>query len=166
MDPRMAAELTKRVQGKCVYFLDTLQMFQLLEKTRTAKTRHNYWRFCKSRPPILRCLHIEYAIPNIFASRLSLIIPSTVIPCCYSHVSTGVCSTPCCSPVDSPVVTIICKRPIVCKGRPRYECWQKQFPSSTPCRVISGANSASRPSPTCKIWGVRRLEQNIVQSTQ
>jgi hypothetical protein len=118
MDPRMAAELTKRVQGKCVAFLYIIQRqyMQLLEKTRTAKARHNYWRFCKGRPPLLRCLHIEYTVSNIFASRLSLIIPPTVISCCHSYVSTGICSTSCCSAVDPTVVTIVRKRPIIRKG--------------------------------------------------
>ena len=60
MDPRMAAELTKRVQGKCVFLCLILvnSLIIPLSQTRAAKAGYHDRGLRQGRSAILRRLHL------------------------------------------------------------------------------------------------------------
>ena len=92
MDPRMAAEVIKRVQGTCVPYDPTHSLLHLIlvVQTRAKETRSCHRGFCQSRHTLLRGLYIKHTIPNLISSGFPITIPPTSFPSRHSYVPTGI----------------------------------------------------------------------------
>lgn len=93
MDPRMAAEVIKRVQGTYVPHVITCQICPASScvQSRATQTGNNHWRFCQGRATLFRSLCFQHAVPDLIAARFSTAFSPAAIPCSHSHVSKRIC---------------------------------------------------------------------------
>jgi hypothetical protein len=92
MDPRMAAEVIKRVQGTCVHLAIRFKnLVNNSRQSRAAQTRSYDWRFCEARHAIFRSVYIQYTLSNLFAPCLPSSFASSAFSSRNPHVSARVC---------------------------------------------------------------------------
>ena len=142
----MAAELTKRFQG-----------------TPAAKQAGAYsWRCHQNATAtILRCLHIEHAISNLFASHLQASRHVTITANMHTHVSARICNASIREGWRQALFSSERERANVGESRPCDESWQEQFqhpPPQVESNVIRLTPKHPRPQISYDEWdGLLRI---------